>query len=86
MSQNDCFSESNFTKAVAYLENKTPYKIDNFTLRIFEGSIVFDGEKGELLGSISREQGVIPVVISGYGDILERMNGVFCTLVDQSNQ
>ncbi len=86
MSQNDCFSEPNFTKVMAYLENKISLRIDNFTLRIFEWKIVIEGWKWEMLGSISREQWVIPVVISGYGDMLDRMNGVFCTLVEQSNQ
>jgi hypothetical protein len=85
MSQKDCFSETNFSKVQSYIEDNTPLTIDGFSLRIFEGSIVFEGKKWELLGSISKEKWVIPVVISEYEDMLNRMNHAFCALVETTN-
>lgn len=81
MENKTCFNEENFIQAYSELEKWGNIQIDDFTIRIFEGKIVFDGKKWETLGSISKEKWITPMIISWYDAMLTRMNRAFCNLL-----
>ncbi len=70
MENKTCFNEENFLQAYSELEKWGNMQIEDFTIRIFEGKIVFDGKKWETLGSISKEKWITPMVISWYDGCL----------------